>query len=298
VPARPIGGRFGLPMERSLSTLSPPRHLASVSERPHGLLEAPRATADGRLLYSDVLGGGIYSVPVDGGTEPATLLAKRRGIGGQVVHRAGGIVVTGRNVVHVDGDRQRELLALDGVAGFNDITTDGAGSLLVGALRFKPFAGEDPVPTEVWRIVAPGIAEVAAEGIDWPNGIAATPDGGAIYVSDTANGVIKVFAAGDTRGDAFATVSSGAVDGLALDEEGGVWVALGDAGIARFDAGGELDGFAEIPSAFVSSLCFGGPDRRDVFVTTADNPLHPERGGTVFHARSEVAGVEVGPAAV
>lgn len=285
-------------MERSLSTLSPPRHLPGVTERAHGLLEAPRATADGRVLYSDVLGGGVYSVPASGDGEPETVLAKRRGIGGLVPHRAGGIVVTGRGVVHVDGERQRELLTLDGVAGFNDINTDAAGSLLVGALRFKPFAGEDPVPTEVWRIVAPGVAEVAAEGIDWPNGIAAAPGDGTIFVSDTANGVVKAFAPGDTRGDVFVAVSSGAVDGLALDEEGGLWVALGDAGIARFDARGELDGLAEIPSAFVSSLCFGGPDRRDVFVTTADNPLHPERGGTVFHARSEVAGVEVGPAAV
>ncbi len=111
--------------------------------------------------------------------------------------------------------------------------------MLAGALRFKPFAGEDPVPTEVWRIAAPGVAEVAAEG-----------------------------------------------------------VALGDAGVARFEADGDLDGFVDIPSAFVSSLCFGGPDRRDVYITTADNPFDPDKGGTVFHARSDVAGVEVGPATV
>ncbi|HEU0019604.1 MAG TPA: SMP-30/gluconolactonase/LRE family protein [Thermoleophilaceae bacterium] len=287
-----------LPMERSLSILSPPRALPSVTSRPHGLLEAPRHGGDDWILYSDVLGGGVYRVPVDGDREPETVLPKRRGIGGLVPHRDGGIVVTGRGVVHVDGERQRELLSLDGVAGFNDLTTDSAGQVLTGALRFQPFAGEDPVPTEVWRIVAPGVAEVAAEGIDWPNGIAVTPDDGALYVSDTANGVVRVYAAGNTEGDDFASVSNGAVDGLALDEDGGLWVALGDGGIARFDADGNLDGFADIPSAFVSSLCFGGPDRRDVYITTADNPLDPEKGGTVFHARAEVAGVEVGAATV
>ena len=298
MPAVPIEGRVGLPMERSLSTLSTPRPLPSVTEHTHGLLEAPRPAADGWILYSDVLGGGVYRVSTSGDREPETVLPKRRGIGGQLTHRDGGIVVTGRAVVHVDGERQRELLALDGVAGFNDLTTDSAGRVLAGALRFKPFAGEDPVPTEVWRIVAPGIAEVAAEGIDWPNGIAVTPDDSAIYVSDTANGVVRVFESGKTTGAAFTTVSSGAVDGLALDEEGGLWVALGDAGLARFDADGDLDGFVDIPSAFVSSLCFGGPDCRDVYITTADNPVDPAKGGTVFHARSEVAGVEVGPAAV
>jgi gluconolactonase len=269
-----------------------------VTARAHGLLEAPRPDGRDSVLYSDVLGGGVYRVPVAGDSEPETVLPKRRGIGGLVPHRQGGIVVTGRSVVHVDGERQRELLSLDGVAGFNDMTTDSAGRVLAGALRFLPFAGEDPVPTEVWRISAPGVAEVAAEGIDWPNGIAITPDDGALYVSDTANGVIRIFVGGRTDGDVFASVSTGTVDGLALDEDGGVWVALGDGGIARFDADGNLDGFAAIPSAFVSSLCFGGPDRRDVFITTADNPDDPDKGGTVFHARAEVAGVEVSAATV
>lgn len=285
-------------MDRSLSTLSTPRPLPSVTRRAHGLLEAPRAADGDCILYSDVLGGGVYRVPVAGDREPETVLAKRRGIGGQVTHRDGGIVVTGRGVVHVDGDDQRELLALDGVAGFNDVTTDSAGRVLAGALRFRPFAGEDPVPTEVWRIVAPGVAEVAAEGVDWPNGIALTPDDSAMYVSDTANGVVCVFRAGSTSGDVFTSVTSGAVDGLALDEEGGVWVALGDGGVARFEPDGSLDGFVDIPSAFVSSLCFGGRDCRDVYITTADNPLDPDKGGTVFHARSEVPGIEVGPATV
>jgi gluconolactonase len=268
-----------------------------VSARQHGLLEAPRATDDGGVLYSDVLGGGVYRVDA-GDREPETVLPKRRGIGGLVEHSDGGIVVTGRSVLHVDGDRQRELLSLDGVTGFNDLTTDSAGHVLVGALRFHPFAGEDPAPTEVWRISAAGVAEVAAEGVDWPNGIALTPDDRALYVSDTANGVIRVFSSGSTSGDVFASVSAGAVDGLALDEEGGVWVALGDGGIARFEPDGRLDGFVDIPSEFVSSLCFGGADRRDLFITTADNPLDPSLGGTVFHARADVAGVEVGAATV
>jgi sugar lactone lactonase YvrE len=285
-------------MDRPLASLSTPTPLPSVTERQHGLLEAPRPCDDGSLLYSDVLGGGVYRVPADGSEEPATVLPKRRGIGGLVPHRDGGIVVTGRTVVHVDGDRQRELLALDGVTGFNDVATDSTGRLLAGALRFSPFAGEEPVPTEIWRIDGPGAATVVAEGIDWPNGIGVSPDGSTTYVSDTSNGVVLAFAEGSTTGDVFAKVGSGAVDGLAVDEEGGVWVALGDAGVVRFHGDGRLDGFAEIPAGFVSSLCFGGPDRRDVFVTTADNRVAPEKGGTVFHARSEIAGLAVAPASV
>jgi gluconolactonase len=286
-------------MEPTLSLLSTPTPLAAVTAKPHGLLEAPRPANDGNgILYSDVLAGGVYRVEPDGDEEPLTVLPKRRGIGGLVVHRDGGIVVTGRTVVHVAGDQQRELLELDGVAGFNDIATDPAGNLLVGALRFRPFAGEDPVPTEIWRITAPGVAEIAGEGIDWPNGIGVSPDGGSIYASDTARGVIRVYVGGETEGSAFATVSNGAVDGLAVDVEGGVWVALGDGGVARFEADGRLDGLVTLPTNFVSSLCFGGDDDRDVYFTTADNPERPDSGGTIFHARSEIPGLPVAAATV
>jgi sugar lactone lactonase YvrE len=285
-------------MERRLELLSTPEPLANVSAQPHGLLEAPRPDGAGGILYSDVLVGGVYRAADDGSGEPQAVLPKRRGIGGLIPHRDGGIVVTGRSVVHVDGERQRELLTLEGATGFNDLATDVAGNLLVGALRFRPFAGEDPAPTEVWRVSGPGRAEVVAEGIDWPNGIGLSPGGESIYVSDTAHGVIRVYGDGDTSGATFAAVSRGAVDGLAVDEDGGLWVALGDGGIARFAADGSLTGVAEVAAGFVSSLCFGGTDRRDVYITTADDRAQPETGGTIFRARSEVAGLEVPSATV
>ena len=53
-----IGIMVGVPMERSLSTLSTPRPLPSVTERTHGLLEAPRATADGGIVVT-----GRYTSP-------------------------------------------------------------------------------------------------------------------------------------------------------------------------------------------------------------------------------------------
>ena len=43
----------------------------------------------------------------------------------------------------------------------------------------------------------------------------------------------------------------------------------------------------------VTSLCFGGEDRRDLYVVTADNREDPAREGTVFRTRAEVAGVPV-----
>jgi D-xylonolactonase len=78
-----------------------------------------------------------------------------------------------------------------------------------------------------------------------------------------------------------------------------VWFALGEGGgVARFRADGELDELIGLPAGFVSSMCFGGADMRDVLISTADNRVVPERGGTLLRARSEVAGLRVTPATV
>jgi sugar lactone lactonase YvrE len=48
----------------------------------------------------------------------------------------------------------------------------------------------------------------------------------------------------------------------------------------------------------VTSLCFGGPDRRDLYIVTADNADVPDRGGTIFRTRADLPGCRVPPAAV
>jgi sugar lactone lactonase YvrE len=267
--------------------------LAPTVHRRHTLLEGPRADAAGNVLYSDVLGGGVYRLTIAGKVE--TVVEKRRGIGGLVPHADGGVVVSGRSVVHVRDGGTRELLAVDGIEGFNDLSTDANGRVLAGALRFRPFAGEDPVPGEVWRIEAPGAAEVVAEGVLWPNGIGQAPGGGVTYVSDYARARVLAFPGGGV----FAESPRGSADGLAVDAEGGVWVALGEGGgVARFAPDGRLDGVADVPARFVSSVSFGGPEGRDIYVTTADSLANPETGGALFRARAEVAGLPVADATV
>jgi sugar lactone lactonase YvrE len=275
---------------RQVSAFEP---LPATLERSHTLLEGPRADAAGNVVYSDVLGGGVYRLTAAGDIE--TVVERRRGIGGLLLHADGGVVVSGRSVAHVSDGETRELLSLEGVEGFNDLFTDPDGRVLAGALRFHPFKGEQPVPGEVWRIDAPGGAEVVATGILWPNGIGHAPDGEVMYVCDYARACVLAFPAGDV----FAESPRGSADGLAVDAEGGVWIALGEGGgVARFTPDGRLEGIADIPAQFVSSVSFGGPDRRDVYVTTADSLASPETGGAVFRARADVAGLPVAEASV
>jgi sugar lactone lactonase YvrE len=267
--------------------------IEAVLNRPHGLLEAPRFGRDGEAIYSDVIAGGVWGCSAAGTVRE--ILPKRRGIGGIVAHADGGWVISGRSVVHLlpDGE-QREVLSGEGVCGYNDLGATLDGELLAGVLRYRPLAGEDPSPGQLLAIDRHGAVEVLTEDVVWPNGIGVSPDGQTIYLSDYANGSVLAVArrGGDVR--EFCHSPRGSADGLALDCEGGVWVALGEGGgVARFLPDGELDELITLPASFVSSLCFGGPDMRDVLVTTADNHVSPELGGTLLRARSEVGGLAV-----
>jgi D-xylonolactonase len=112
------------------------------------LLEGPTVDPESGLYFSDVLAGGVYRWSPDGVEQ---VVPKRRGVGGIVLHEDGGVIVTGRDVLHVRDGGSRTLLSLEGATGFNDLATAPDGSVYVGALRFHPFAGDAPVPGEIWR---------------------------------------------------------------------------------------------------------------------------------------------------
>jgi sugar lactone lactonase YvrE len=69
-------------------------------------------------------------------------------------------------------------------------------------------------------------------------------------------------------------------DGLAVDEAGGVVVALGTgAAFARIRPDGTTDRIHAVPAGFVSSVCFAGEDRRELVVTTGGDPARRDAGG-------------------
>ncbi len=260
----------------------------------YGLIEGPRVDSAGNLFFSDVTNGGVFRRRPNG--EIDTVVPKRRGVGGIALHAEGGIVISGRNICHVRDGETRVLFARDDIPGFNDLFTDAQGRVYTGSMLTSPFgaAEQKRVLGDCFRIDGEGRGTLLYGGVSLTNGIGFSPDGRRIYHSDTARELVLVHEL-DEAGRANPRTPirvAGSPDGLAIDAEGGIWVALYSAGaVARFKPDGSPDRLIEVPARAVTSLCFGGPDLRDLYVVSADNTDDPKRLGSIFRTRSDVAGL-------
>jgi len=95
-------------------------------------------------------------------------------------------------------------------------------------------------------------------------------------------------------------MDKGVPDGLALSEDGRIWVALagGGQGVAVFSPEGDLLNFIEIPQSLCSSVCFGGDDMKDLYIVSGSAGADSEMAGAVYKTRVDVAGLIVPPAKV
>jgi len=277
--------------------------------RGYGLIEGPVWDPSRGLLFSDVLGGGVFCV--DGAGRVSTVFEHRRGIGGMALHVAGGLVVSGRNVAFKpfgDGET-KTLLDRDpeaGNVGYNDLTTDSAGRIYVGSLGSSPvFAdGRAPSAGDLWLIDLDGRARIVAPDVQLTNGLGFSPDGRTLYHSDSRRqSVFRYAVAADGSlgpKTLFVQVPKGVPDGLVVSTDGAVWVALAGAGkgVAVFEPSGRERRFIEIPDPMCTSVCFGGADLTDLYIVSGSEGSGKERNGAVYRVRVDVAGVPVAPARV
>jgi D-xylonolactonase len=265
----------------------------------YGLVEGPRADDQGNLYFSDVLKGGVYRRGPDGTID--VVVPKRRGVGGIAFHADGGLVVSGRNICHVRDGETRIVFAPD-APGFNDLFVDPEGRVICGTMRSGAFVDGPRVAGECWRIDAEGDATELYADVALTNGIGLSPDNTVLYHSDTSRGVwAHDYDNGTVSGRRlFLSVDDVSPDGLAVDESGTVWVAdVGGSGAARgFAPDGTEVARVEVPARMVTSVCFGGADRRDMYIVTGDNTADRERGGTIYMTRAEVPGCAVAAARV
>lgn len=235
------------------------------------------------LLWVDLLAGDVMRLRPDGSTVRhrtglATVGALRPRPGGGFVLAAGrGFALADRDLTHIEP--LAELWADAGIR-MNDGACDPHGRFLAGTMAYdaRPGAGR------VFRLHPSGTVEQVLDDVTISNGLDWSPDGSLAYYVDTATQRIDVFdddrVAGLTGRRPFVRIDPdlGSPDGIAVDAEGGVWVALwGGAAVHRYDATGVLSAVVEVPATHVTACTFGGPDLDTLYVTTSrdgDRPAH------------------------
>lgn len=297
----------------------------------NGLVEGPVWHPDLGLIAAETASGGVWTF--NRGKPKTMVLPHRRGIGGMARHSDGGLVVSGRNIAYKDlstagEDASPTIVLLEnnpsaGIIGFNDFTTDRMGRIYVGSVGFvavhAPKGGEaagsqpgtshdtlrqsaEGKPGSLHLIDVDGSSRVVSTDVALSNGLGFSPSGKILYHSDSVRQcafMYDVLPSGDLSGKrAFARVETGMPDGLAVDEAGFVWIAIahGNAVIAYDPQGHEVLRIP-IPAPMVTSLCFGGSDRRDLYICTGFEGS-PDLGGCVFHVRVDAPGLALTPAKV
>jgi sugar lactone lactonase YvrE len=183
---------------------------------------------------------------------------------------------------------------------FNDGNVDPAGRFWAGTMDLDGAAGAGTLyRLEPDLSCTPMLAGVSiSNGIDW------SPDGSKMYYVDTATQRVDVFdfdlddgTIDKRRCLVELPRSAGTPDGLTVDAEGHLWVALfGGWAVRRYAPDGRQSGSVDVPVANVTSCAFGGDDLEDLFITTAtvgltdDDRRVQRRAGEVFRARPGVPG--------
>lgn len=240
--------------------------------------------AAGRLTWIDILGSRIHSYdPVSGRRTSRTT---EQHVGAVKPRAGGGLVLNLRDGVGLlDPDDTFRWLHHESVPGrrANDAAVAPDGSLWAGTMRYD----EAPGGGTLFRIAGDGAVDVVLDDVAVSNGTGWSPDGRLMYHIDSPTRRIDVFdfADGRARGRRpLVEIEEGAgfPDGLTVDADGCVWVALWDGGaVRRYTPGGELDRVIELPVPRVTACAFGGADLSDLYVTTARVGLsapHPVAG--------------------
>ncbi|MEV0982216.1 SMP-30/gluconolactonase/LRE family protein [Streptomyces sp. NPDC049915] len=240
--------------------------------------------AAGRLIWLDILGCRVHTYdPVTG---RRTVRTTEQHVGAAKPRSGGGLVLNLRDGVGLlDPDGAFRWLHHEPVPGrrANDAAVAPDGALWAGTMRYD----EAPGGGTLSRLTGDGAAEVVLDDVAVSNGTGWSPDGRLMYYIDSPTRRVDVFSYAEGRvadRRPFAEIEEGAgfPDGLTVDADGCVWVALWDgAAVRRYTPDGRLDRTITLPTPRVTACAFGGADLTDLYVTTARVGLtapHPVAG--------------------
>jgi sugar lactone lactonase YvrE len=240
----------------------------------------------GELAWVDIPAGELHRVPLGGGTLRTTGIGMN--LAAVAVRNRGGYVAAvrdGLGFIDDDGLSLVQPVLPQPEFRMNDAKCDSAGRFWAGAttMDFQPGRGT----LLCWDPVA-GVRQVV-DGLTLPNGLGWSPDDATFYLADSMTHVLLAAPFDRDTGTLgelrpLVRVDDGLPDGLCVDHEGHIWLAVWGAGeVRRYDPTGRLVAVVTLPVSQPSSCAFG-PDGT-LYITSAAEATSPDReplAGSVF----------------
>jgi sugar lactone lactonase YvrE len=255
------------------------------------------------LWFVDILAPAIFRI--DWPSRAITKFAMPSSVGSIGLAEAGRLVVALRSGVHLFDPETGRLEFLvhpepeRTVNRLNDGKVGPDGCFWVGSMH-------DAIPraptAALYRVTPEGASTRVLDGLFVSNGLAWSGDGRTMYHADSRGPFVRAYdfdasTGGVSNGRSLATFreEDGLPDGAAVDEEGCYWSAGVTAGcLNRLSPAGVIE-VIPVPAPAPTMPCFGGPDRRTLFVTSLARDLPSGCvGGTLLACEVGVRGVPVG----
>jgi len=245
------------------------------------------------LYFVDILKGEVHTLRGD----KHTWIKVGTYVSSLQPYKRGGLVVTaGKGFYHVSEEGVKtiyEVKEWDNRNRFNDGKCDAMGRYWVGTMNL-----EEKYPTGALFVLDKGlILRKVLEGITISNGLAWNLDNTKMYYIDSPTKKVFEFAFNLSTGEirdrkilVDLTRFQGVPDGMTIDSEGYLWVAIyGGGKVIRVSPKGEIVGEIKVPASHTTSVTFGGNNMRTLFITTANDEAE---GGYVYAVETDIKGVE------
>lgn len=255
-----------------------------------------------RLVWVDILAMRIHLTDVRTGVSDVIQVPLH--VGAVAPRAAGGFVAALQDGFWVVGDGLPYRIAPVAEAQpglrFNDGKCDPAGRFWAGTMPYDRSRGA----AALYRLGSDGRATLALDKVTISNGLAWSLDGRTMFYIDTPTQRIDAFSFMPTTGEITdrrpvvrIPAKLGAPDGMTIDAEGGLWVALWGGGAVHRYLDGRLDRVIRLPVGQPTSCTFGGEDLDELYVTSAWEGLSPKQrraqplAGALFRVRPGVRGL-------
>lgn len=260
---------------------------------------------EGVLYWVDIVGSLVHRYDPASGDD--TAIDVGQAVGAARPRASGGLVLAVRDgFAALDPATGRvEMLAEveqdDPTNRMNDGACDSAGRFWAGTMSFSERQGAG----SLYRLGTDHAVTKLLDNLTVSNGIGWSSDDRLMYYIDSATHRLDVFdydpqagTIANRRQLAAIDVAGAVPDGLTVDAEGYIWVAhWGGWAVHRYAPDGRLDRTVALPVSQVSACAFGGPDLRDLYITSASHSLSPDQlgrephAGGLFRCRPGIAGV-------